>query len=874
MSTDLILPNPNPGDPPPFHRMADDAFEEMCCALLANEPNIESADLFGRPREPQFGIDIIGRRSDGDTEVISCKCYTVLRKGMLVQWSTDFLEHWDSRWKSENVDQFILATSADVKSSERQNEIDIEKARFAAIGVNYAIWPPRRLQEKLRSHPGLIAQFLGIEWVSKLCGISGFSWERPKDLLEERWAYCQAGEFNKAAEYAEKASRNAKVVNDKKTLANALRCTARDFGDHLISKHLEGTEADRITSRIASCIEELETLNFPEAELALEQALFARLDKRPDDARKYAEIAEANTDKPKTAADALLVQLQAYWQLGIPEDGLALKDRIQNVAVELKEGDAELAIRTTWLRTLCKVEKCDSADVDSFIELTRSMIAEARTTATKALVFVEQAASEFSRAKDFINTRSLLELVLELVTDQIDLSQAASVALQIAQIDAEFGHEFDARKHLGLAEKCIDTLRADADKRDSWASGKAVFLVTRSHIESVLARQLKGRDQKKYIDHSRRAYAIVLEALDFTTTNECELKGDIGPFIADIERLAGIAAASLGRNLDAAEHFRRVRTDQIMTDERFQQLAMDAWFGEAKSLLFGGKPARARAVWEQIAITPLANKRQRDRAQHNICWIDEHVLEVTDWFTSAAGIDLRNAVASEREGFRNTIMRQVEPLVEWFKEFPSKEGSGHAYSELIDIWGRGGFSRIVAAVRADPLNVICVDATSIDEIALMARVFCPLYDTVIVNWKGVIHPALGIVPMPDNLGPPGEFGGQGYVRTSDSLTDKDGWHAAVGWANFLPKEVSEFLATDALSLVRSGRLVLFPAPLIGCTQSDVGWTDNLFVDWLLGGVVKCTVESVGTVSDAESNSGSHLLDLGAVSIPFIDGVSL
>lgn len=51
----------------------------------------------------------------------------------------------------------------------------------------------------------------------------------------------------------------------------------------------------------------------------------------------------------------------------------------------------------------------------------------------------------------------------------------------------------------------------------------------------------------------------------------------------------------------------------------------------------------------------------------------------------------------------------------------------------------------------------------------MARIFCPLYDTVIVNWKGPIHPTLGIVPMPDNLGPPGAFGGQGYNRQDQPL---------------------------------------------------------------------------------------------------------
>lgn len=69
------------------------------------------------------------------------------------------------------------------------------------------------------------------------------------------------------------------------------------------------------------------------------------------------------------------------------------------------------------------------------------------------------------------------------------------------------------------------------------------------------------------------------------------------------------------------------------------------------------------------------------------------MLEVTDWFASDAGVEIRKAVASQPEGLRNTIAKQMEPLVGWFQEFPSKDGSGHAYSGLVDIWGRGGCSR-------------------------------------------------------------------------------------------------------------------------------------------------------------------------------------
>ena len=147
------MPSLNPGDPPPFHKMGYDVFEEMCCALLAKEPEIAKADLFGRPREPQYGIDVLGEiKATSELAVVSCKCYGTVRKNHMSEWSDDFLKHRDAYWKGRQVRRFILAITADLKSSARQQDIAREKARFLEIGIAYDVWFPRRLQEKLRPH--------------------------------------------------------------------------------------------------------------------------------------------------------------------------------------------------------------------------------------------------------------------------------------------------------------------------------------------------------------------------------------------------------------------------------------------------------------------------------------------------------------------------------------------------------------------------------------------------------------------------------------------------------------------------------------------------------------------------------------------------
>lgn len=149
--------------------MDDTRFELMSCALLDKEPGVNLAELYGARFDAQYGIDCFGDTADG-LQVISCKCYAALKRGDLAQWATDFLDHWDSVWKDCRVTRFILATAAATNSTERMAEIEVERKRFHAIGVEYEVWSPRQLQEKLRDQRGVVQQFLGGWWVSVLCG--------------------------------------------------------------------------------------------------------------------------------------------------------------------------------------------------------------------------------------------------------------------------------------------------------------------------------------------------------------------------------------------------------------------------------------------------------------------------------------------------------------------------------------------------------------------------------------------------------------------------------------------------------------------------------------------------------------------------------
>jgi hypothetical protein len=166
-----LAPSPNRAEPPAFHRMCADAFEQICRALLDREDGVHLPELYHTPRQPQFGIDIDGEHTDGSgMVVVSCKCYATIRKRQLAEWSDDFLKFWENYWKERRVRRFILAVAAPVHSQQRRADVAAEKARFAQLGITYEVWAPHQLQEKLRGHPGIVSQYLGPEYVPRLCG--------------------------------------------------------------------------------------------------------------------------------------------------------------------------------------------------------------------------------------------------------------------------------------------------------------------------------------------------------------------------------------------------------------------------------------------------------------------------------------------------------------------------------------------------------------------------------------------------------------------------------------------------------------------------------------------------------------------------------
>ncbi|HEY1683976.1 MAG TPA: hypothetical protein VGG19_04385, partial [Tepidisphaeraceae bacterium] len=122
-------------------------------------------------------------------------------------------------------------------------------------------------------------------------------------------------------------------------------------------------------------------------------------------------------------------------------------------------------------------------------------------------------------------------------------------------------------------------------------------------------------------------------------------------------------------------------------------------------------------------------------------YLDDGIIPVVEWFSGANAA--RIGEMAKQQGLRTAVAGQTKYLVDWY--YQVYEGARtHNLREAYDFWGRGGFARVASAVRAVPDSAIAVDAFTLDDIRWLARLLCPLFDTVIVKWKGAFEPDFGI----------------------------------------------------------------------------------------------------------------------------------
>ncbi len=695
-----------------------------------------------------------------------------------------------------------------------------------------------------------------------------------KKRLEAAWKALDGLDYEGAAHLAEEAADLALRAGDRALEGRARRQAVRSWGDHLaagrVSKQVTATTLSRIREHLGVLERRFE---ITPGHLAVEKARLKLFEEDVDAALALAHEALGVAEDGTTDwADALIFATQAYWHQGRAAEALtALGPRMERAR---SEGDLEtrLVMAGTLFRTSWKAQRATADDVRSFCTFVRELVDQHDLERDRALLALQEVNSELGNSDASTERLSVCELAHDLAAELEDAGRAASIALEVAELAAATAVGKKALHYLGKAASWVErsrTAQASVDDDDA-ASMRAVYLFSRGRILFRLAGH-SASAPKPVLELLRDALASLEEAETFGIENRALLRGDVELYLADVRWWRGRTAFELNRFDEAALLLRNVRSDAAMAHPRFSvEVGLPAWLLEAEAYYLGGHFDEALDSVDALVKAAPPEEATRKRAEAFKGYLSKRVKPLREWLESADAGDLRKK--AKATCVREVVAQQLDPLIQWWDEWRGHQPAP-PYSEILDFWARGGFVRAAAAIRAKPMAAIAVDTRSLDDIRLWARVFCPLFETVVMKWKGDLGCGMVLTPMDMEYGGPGAFGGHGYNVTSSLGKSPKGrpWPVAMSWANPLPRELAAFLATEALPLFKAGRLLVVPAPLVGCTQTAVGWTDHLLVDGLLGGAVNV----IGAGEEEPRQAGrQRVLDLSKVAVPYIEDVPL
>lgn len=856
----------------PFAELDAVKFEKLCLWLVTAEGH-KNAEHYGLGGADD-GRDVVAfKEVEGGTELwfFQCKRRARVTLAELKCEIDKITAGASSRLSGTSPRGVVFIVAGPVSARMR----DATRSHAAGLGIDIEFWARTELDQRVKRHPHILAEFFQLPGSPEQAPDLD---ELAKAGLDAGWARMVHGDYAAAVLAFEEAvafsARSGHVERERKARMQA----ARALGEQIVYEHPPDHDRSRILKRVDDHLAAVERLGASPATLSLERAMASRLG---DDPTRTLQLATESVslalgqDDRLIRGEALVVLMQAYWQLDRAAEAMAVADHVAEVCEALPREEPLVVVEATWLRTRCKAGEATKEEARSFCDLVWASLAdEARDVegtaplgARRAALIVGEVAAEFNRAGLLDESLLLCELGYDLAVIDGSPAMRCNVALQTAELAVEKGDRRRVATYLGHATSAVkDSRNRSNDDEDGpgWQTLSANLLYAQGRISSRLA--WLASDQRAIQDAFVDASRWLAEAIDFALDNRTAIKGDVDDFCTDVRWWLARAKRELNELDDAAALFKLVRTAPAMAKPRFiEAIGMEAWLMEADSLLWAGHGEEARRAVQELIDDGRAPDEVNDRSRRLLGYLDNVVLPSKLWLASADAEEIGKAAA--RRGLAEAVASQVAPLVGWWREWNGGEEGPE--SELMDYWGRGGFARVAAAVRARPHQAIAVDAVSTDDIRRWARILCPLFETVIVKWKGELGSGFVFVPVHESWGGPGSFGGHGYSLLLGSKMRED-WYVAASQGTPLPRSVTRLLATEALELVESGRLVVVPAQLVGCTQSSIGWTDHLLLDGLLGGVVN----TIQTDASSSTDRGQRVLDLSKHSVPFMADISL
>ncbi|MBI1901217.1 MAG: hypothetical protein HYS13_08920 [Planctomycetia bacterium] len=690
-------------------------------------------------------------------------------------------------------------------------------------------------------------------------------------LLAEAEKKSDADHYHEAARLAEDAVQCACASNDHKLERRARRKLVH-FLRNLWATCPPHEKRDEYSRRAEAELGHLKKLGESADCLAVEGAWCA-LDDDPDQALQLAGSV-GDAAGPRIRLEAMVYRLSALGRLGRLGDALALEHSVRKLLRARVSDEQKLSLQLIWLKTRGMANKLQESDVRAFDERVRRVASRRKSDGVDLDWLLRSTMDTLHPVLVREEMRALAGVLSDLLAYVAERAPSRSLAISILNALANSAQvRGDEERFATLASAFESACRklssdATADKVEALFARQTMTL-TRIHW-LLHDRKLQRMNQEERVAQFRDARAKVESALAEVPSLEGmdvhvgqDYRAGLSALLAEIEeRLGNVerAARLYGEAARALGDERRDEDQEGPTRARHTAICK-----EADIRLMLGEVERAQELYAILEADAQASDKIKSHVRLKLQCVSVQ-RNLHEWLCSPEATAIEKDAAST---LHTTVAKQHEWLASWLETWWDLEDK--CLGAIIDMWGRGGFARVAAAVRGNPLHAITIDAFSVDEIRKAARVLCPLFETVVIKWKGDVQLAAGLLPFYVGKEPGlfAAFGGHGYVaRPFERIKGYSDWCVAecIG-AQVLPDEVALFLATEALALLKAGRLVVLPAPLVGCVQLAVGWTDKFLVSNLLNG-------AVSGVAESSAARGQRVVDLVSLAIPYIEDVPL
>lgn len=149
----------------------DETFQDLLRDLVAEEPGILEANIYGSRGYKQYGIDILAVTTEVKHLTIQAKRYKKYTRADLDKAYQDF-KKYVSRWQDAGVRTFIVAVSCKVDDPKVHDYvIELRKALWESAGIYLGFWDATIITAKLRNHRAIAQKYIdNTHVVELLCG--------------------------------------------------------------------------------------------------------------------------------------------------------------------------------------------------------------------------------------------------------------------------------------------------------------------------------------------------------------------------------------------------------------------------------------------------------------------------------------------------------------------------------------------------------------------------------------------------------------------------------------------------------------------------------------------------------------------------------